>query len=183
MINKGYVIWITGLSASGKTTLGTVVTEILRKNNYPVVMLDGDELREALGVTSLHSQEDRQRIALQYAKLVKIISSQGIIVVIATVALFHDVHKWNRSNILGYFEVYLDVPLSELKNRDPKGLYKSFYSGNTHNVAGLDLHVDYPKKPDLHLKYSEDNTEQHDAITLLKEFSIISNLDCLSYNY
>ena len=158
------------MSASGKTTLAEIVTKKLNKLNYPVVMLDGDELRDILGVTSLHSQNDRKRLALQYAKLVHAISSQGIIVVIATVALFKEVHEWNRMNLSGYFEVFLDVPIIELKKRDPKGIYKMYDMGKIHNVAGLDLHVDFPINPHLHLKFNSSHDQNYDAKLLIKNF-------------
>ena len=152
-----YVIWITGMSASGKTTLAEIVTKQLINLNYPVVMLDGDELREILDVELLHSEDDRKQLALKYAKLVCTISKQGVIVVIATVALFKEVHEWNRKNIPGYFEVFLDVPVEQLRKRDPKGLYKKYDSGEIHNIAGLDIKVDFPVNPHLHLTYNRNH--------------------------
>jgi cytidine diphosphoramidate kinase len=170
------VIWITGLSASGKTTLAKIVTMKLRKNNYPVVMLDGDQLRDILGASRRHSQSARKALAHQYSNLVQTISQQGIIVVIATVALFKEVHDWNRENIPGYFEVFLDVPLLKLKERDPKGLYKMFDQGKINNLAGLDLHVDFPANPDLCIKFNENNDPEHDANLLMESFNIFINV-------
>lgn len=169
-MKKNYAIWITGLSASGKTTLANIVARKLREEKYPVVLLDGDQLREVLGASSLHSQENRKTLAHQYSKLVKAITQQGVIVVIATVALFKEVHQWNRANIPGYFEVFLDVPLKTLKERDPKGLYKKYDLGEISNLAGLDLHVDYPSQPNLCIKFNRQNDADHDAKLLLKTF-------------
>ena len=67
---------------------------------------------------------------------------------IATISLFHDIHEWNRKNLPDYFEVYLKVPIEELRKRDPKGIYKSFDEGKLNNVAGIDLKIDEPKNPD-----------------------------------
>ncbi|NCY22974.1 adenylyl-sulfate kinase, partial [bacterium] len=68
---------------------------------------------------------------------------------IATISLFREVHQWNRQNLPGYFEIYLKVPIEELRRRDSKGIYKKFDTGEIQNVAGLDLQVDEPAKPDL----------------------------------
>jgi adenylylsulfate kinase len=158
MINSsGKVIWITGLSGAGKSTLAHEVTALLRSQGESVVLLDGDELREVFGATASdansYRREGRLALAMQYAQLCRIIASQGVTVVIATISLFHDVHIWNRTNVPGYFEVYIKVPLEELRRRDPKGIYRSFHEGKLSHVAGLDLPVDEPKAPDLVIEY------------------------------
>lgn len=145
------VIWITGLSGAGKSTLAHEVTARLRNSGQPVVLLDGDELREVFGATTNgtdHGKEKRLALAMQYAHLCRIISAQGVLVVIATISMFHEVHRWNRANLPGYFEVYLKVPVEELRKRDPKGIYRRFDAGELANVAGLDLPVDEPEAPD-----------------------------------
>jgi len=92
------------------------------------------------------------------------------------VALFKEVHDWNRENIPGYFEVFLDVPIVKLKERDPKGLYKMFDQGKINNLAGLDLHVDFPSNPDLCIKFNRNNDPEHDANLLMESFNIFVNL-------
>lgn len=147
------VIWITGLSAAGKTTLATAVVRRLRELGEPVVLLDGDDLREALGADAAHDRATRLRLGFQYARLARMIARQGVTVVVGTVALFKEIHAWNRANQPGYFEVYLKVPLEELRRRDPKGLYRRFDAGLMKDVAGLDLPVDEPASPDLLLAH------------------------------
>jgi cytidine diphosphoramidate kinase len=147
------VIWITGLSGAGKTTFANLLTQLFRDRNLPVVMLDGDELRQVFGADvdykDFHEINSRRKLAMQYANLCRIIATQGITVVIATISLFREVHKWNRLNLPGYFEVYLKVPIQELRRRDPKGIYRRFDEGILNNVAGLDLAIDEPEFPDL----------------------------------
>jgi len=118
-----------------------------------VVMLDGDELREALGSTTDHSQQARVVLAYKYARLACLIASQGITVVVSTVALIKEIHQWNREHQPGYFEVYLKVAIDELRRRDPKGIYRRFDAGELTNVAGLDVHIDEPLHPDLVIEY------------------------------
>lgn len=146
------VIWITGLSGAGKSTLAHEVVARLRAKGEPVVMLDGDELREVFGAVAAnaqnHGREGRLALAMQYAHLCRIIAAQGLTVVIATISLFREVHAWNRSNLPGYFEVYLKVPVEELRRRDPKGIYRRFDAGELTHVAGLDLAIDEPDAAD-----------------------------------
>jgi adenylylsulfate kinase-like enzyme len=150
---KGKIFWITGLSGAGKTTLALELVKRLRSEGFPVIFLDGDELREVFGAASFneknHGREGRLALAMQYAHLCRVLAGQGFTVVIATISLFREVHQWNRQNLPGYFEIYLKVPIEELRRRDSKGIYKKFDAGEIQNVAGLDLQVDEPAKPDL----------------------------------
>lgn len=145
---KSQVIWITGLSGAGKSTLAHEIVRRLRAEGRAVVMLDGDELREAFGTVTAnannHGREGRMALAMQYAHLCRVIAAQGLTVVIATISLFREVHAWNRDNLPGYFEVYLKVPVDELRRRDPKGIYRRFDAGELTHVAGLDLPIDEP---------------------------------------
>ena len=148
----GRVIWITGLSGAGKSTLAHEVVARLRASGDFVVMLDGDELREVFGAVAAnaenHGREGRLALAMRYAHLCSVIASQGLTVVIATISLFREVHTWNRAHLPGYFEVYLKVPVDELRRRDPKGIYRRFDAGELNNVAGLDLFIDEPGAAD-----------------------------------
>ena len=150
---SGGVIWITGLSGAGKTTLAREISAILKDQLPAVVMLDGDELREIFGADQVgktnHTRESRLALSMRYSYLCKMLSSQGLTVVIATISLFSQVHAWNRMNFNNYFEVYLKVPIEELQRRDPKGIYSRYYSGEISNVAGLDFSIDEPKYPDF----------------------------------
>ena len=152
------LIWITGLSGAGKTTLAKEVVLQLRKSgSQNIIFLDGDQLRnvyeDLVDKNYSYDKQSRISLALSYAKLCQSLVSQGFTVVIATISLYNTVHTWNRKNQTGYFEIYLKVPLSELVKRDPKGIYKKFYSGSLRNLAGLDLEIDEPKAPDLVLDY------------------------------
>ena len=148
----GMVCWITGLSGSGKSTLAANVACRLRAQGEAVVMLDGDELREVFGAVAdnarNHGRAGRLALAMQYARLCRTIASQGLTVVIATISLFKEVHVWNRANLPGYFEVYLKVPVDELRRRDPKGIYRRFDAGELTDVTGLDLPIDEPEAAD-----------------------------------
>ena len=153
----GQVIWITGLSGAGKTTVAKELNQQLRERGLQPVLLDGDVLRDLFKNTEVisetYNREARIKLALKYAHICKILSSQGFTVIIATVSMFREVHAWNRANLPNYFEVYLKVPLNELRLRDPKKIYQRYDAGELSNVAGLDLCIDEPLEPHVTLDF------------------------------
>jgi len=150
MEKQGRVYWITGLSGSGKTTIGTALYYRLKEERENIVILDGDILK--LFTTGGYRAEDRLARGKRYAKLAKFLSDQGLWVIICTIAMFDEIRDWNRENIDGYIEVFLDVPIDVLRRRDKKGLYSSYAAGKATDVAGLDETTEFPKHPDLVLR-------------------------------
>jgi cytidine diphosphoramidate kinase len=140
------VIWITGLPGAGKTTVAKKLVEdnsIFRKK--PII-LDGDEIRSIIHEKqkNLYDRDSRLSLAYKYAGLANLLSEQGHDVIVATISLFSEIHKWNRNNISEYFEIYLKVPREELEKRDQKKLYSRYKDGKINNIAGLDIAVDFP---------------------------------------
>jgi len=166
------VIWITGLSGAGKSTLSHEIVSKLRDFGTPVVLLDGDELRELFGAvatnTQNHGRAGRIDLAMKYSYLCQMLSNQGLTVVIATISLFHEIHDWNRRNLTGYFEIYLRVPIRVLQDRDPKGIYRKYKSGEIQNVAGLDLVIDEPELADIVFDYDKEQKPVDMANTVIK---------------
>lgn len=150
--SKGRVIWITGLSGAGKSTLARALVARLPH----AVLLDGDDLRAVLGATaSGFDRAGRLALAQTYARLCKLLADQGHTVVIATISLFHEIHAWNRENLPGYLEVFLDVSEEERRRRDPKGLYAAAKAGNVRHMAGAETAVDFPQTPHITLPTAE----------------------------
>jgi adenylylsulfate kinase len=170
--NKTNVFWITGLSGAGKSTLCRKLVEHLREQQRTVVMLDGDELREVMGATQSHTQDERRQLAMRYSRLCKMIASQGVDVAIATISMFREVHEWNRANIPGYVEIYLDVPKDELVRRDPKQIYARAARDELKNVAGFDFAVDVPSAPDVRIAWSADLTAEKTLSQVLAQLSM-----------
>lgn len=144
--------WITGLSASGKSTMANMLTDYLKKRNKPVIKLDGDVLRNIFNVKA-YSLEERYQLGLKFSALCKLIVENNINVVIGVIGLFHKLHSWNKKNIPNYCEIFLSVPMKELIHRDPKGIYKKALKGQLKNVMGMDLKVEFPLKPDIEITW------------------------------
>ncbi|MFI7449776.1 adenylyl-sulfate kinase [Nonomuraea sp. NPDC049714] len=152
------VFWITGLSGAGKTAVARELSALLAADGHAPIVLDGDDLLEVLQAGDAYDRESRHRRAYTYARLCALLARQGHTVVMATIALFHDVHAWNRRNIAGYFEIYLDVPLDVLRERDTKGIY-----GGGGEVVGIDVQAQVPLRPDLVLPTHGPLTPAHAA--------------------
>ena len=166
------VYWITGLSGAGKTTLANLLTGYLKKDGKSVVMLDGDAVRTALKSVSKHKREDRLALAYQYGGLAKMIANQGFYVVVSTVALFDEIHLWNRNNLPGYYEIYLKVGIEELRRRDSKGIYARYDAGELSDLAGLDIPIDEPKKPNLLINFYDGLTPEKSLMTILSAIKL-----------
>lgn len=149
MNKAGNVFWFTGLSGAGKTTIGNAFYKKKRDKMETVLFLDGDTLREVFGNDLGYSKENRFQCAMRYSRICKMLSEQGMDVIICTISMFDAVRDWNRSHIQLYHEIYVRVPLEVLKQRDQKGLYSGIAAGESEDVVGMDLQLELPKQPDL----------------------------------
>ena len=144
MEQKGTVYFFTGLSGAGKTTLGGLFYQRLKKTKPNVVYLDGDEIRPVFGEDAGYTQEARLQWAGRIFRVCRFLAGQGIDVVCCSIAMFHSVREWNREHIENYKEIYIKVKKETLLARNQKGLYTA-----GKNVVGVDLPFDEPQHPDL----------------------------------
>lgn len=150
---RGNVFWLTGLSGAGKSTNANLLAGYLRSLGRPCVLLDGDDLRNAIDAAHCYTRDDRVRLGIQYGKLCALLAAQGVDVIIATIALYHEIHAWKEVNLPDCCTIFLDVPIDVLRGRDPKNIYKRYFNKELTNVAGLDLPVDSPGSPTMHIKW------------------------------
>ncbi len=154
-LKKPFVLWLTGLSGAGKTTLGKAVYDHLKPSLPELVFIDGDLFREIVGDDLGHDPKARLENAYRISRFCRYMSSQRVSVICATMSLYPEIWEWNRANIPGYREVYLRVKTDVLKARDPKGIYARVAKGAEANVVGVDLPFDEPRQPDLILDNDE----------------------------
>ena len=153
------VIWIIGLSGTGKTTLASQVVERVRQLNGKVVLLDGDLIRTFFGNDVDHTIEGRRRNAERLSALSKFLADQGIHVVAAVLSIFPEWRRWNRENIPDYSEVYIKASMQTLLRRDIKNLYARAARGEIVNVVGVDIPFPEPENPDLVIENDLDRLE------------------------
>ncbi|HEY3749883.1 MAG TPA: adenylyl-sulfate kinase [Pseudonocardiaceae bacterium] len=148
------IIWLIGMSGAGKTTVGTRLHRRLRETTPNVVYLDGDLLRDVWGTSLGHDMAGRAANAERISRLCAMLDGQDIHVVAAVLSIFPEWQAWNREHFSQYYEVFLDIPMDVVIDRDTKGLYRSALHGETTNVVGVDIPFPRPAGPDLILDSS-----------------------------
>ena len=139
------VIWITGYSAAGKTTMSNLVLAELKKFNFKTIYLDGDDLRSIFGNNWKYDKNSRIELGYIYFRLCKHLSSQGYVVIISAVAMFDELLLWVKENIPNSIQIYLKVSNDERKLRD--SLTKKIFVDT--NMAKNDNLYDEPRNADL----------------------------------
>lgn len=145
------IIWLIGMSGSGKTTIGKVLHSKLKElsNNKSWLFIDGDIVREILGNDLGHTLEDRRKNAIRINNLCLYLDREGINVVCGVLSIFPEYQKLMREKASEYFEVYLKVTLEDLLARDSKGLYKKALNGEIKDVVGVDIKFPEPENSDM----------------------------------
>jgi adenylylsulfate kinase-like enzyme/2-polyprenyl-3-methyl-5-hydroxy-6-metoxy-1,4-benzoquinol methylase len=159
------VVWITGHSAAGKTTVARKVVALLRQRGVNPVFLDGDDLRGIFGNHWGYEREQRVELAKIYFRLCSHLASQGLTVVISAVAMYDEVRTWLRANVPGSIEVFLDVPADVRIDRDgrTKGIYQQLGK-----AEGM---YDLPKSADLVIANHGGMTPDEAAARIVAHFA------------
>ena len=148
---KALVLWFTGLSGSGKSTISNLLEKKLYEENKLSYILDGDNLRHGLNSDLGFNEEDRVENLRRVGEVAKLIHDSGLIVLASFISPF----RKDRQNIRSKFpennfiEIYIKTSLEELKTRDPKGLYKRAISGQIPNFTGISSPYEEPKNPEI----------------------------------
>jgi len=149
---RGFVVWLTGLPAAGKSTIASLVAERLRGRGLRAEVLDGDWVRSTINTDVGFSREDRRRHLLRVAWVARLLARNGVAVFAAFVSPYRDVRREVRRIVeeeVRFFEVYVKVSLEEAMRRDPKGLYRRALAGEVKNFTGVDDPYEEPEAPDL----------------------------------
>ena len=148
------VIWITGISGSGKSTFGKYFFKKFKKLKKNTIFFDGDEFRKIFHDDIKYTLRDRDVNAIRLTSLVKYVSDQKVNLIVSANITSQRFRNWCRKNVKNYFEIFIDTPMEILRKRDYKKLYKNAFSGKIKNVVGVDIKFVKPKKPDLILDNS-----------------------------
>ncbi|MGL4593151.1 MAG: adenylyl-sulfate kinase [Thermoguttaceae bacterium] len=188
--NKGCVVWFTGLSACGKSTIANLVDHLLFKQRFHSFVLDGDNVRHGLNAAPKmlqdrgHSEEFAKRFGLGFSAqdreenirrigaVAKLFADAGLIALTAFISPYKRDRDWVRATMSegDFIEIFVDAPLDVCEKRDPKGLYKKARAGELKGFTGIDDPYEAPEKPELVLDAGSKTAEQlaEEVIAFLK---------------
>jgi adenylylsulfate kinase len=159
---RAKVIWMTGLSGSGKTTIALGLERHLHNLGYLTQVLDGDNIRSGINSNLGFTEEDRTENIRRIAEISKLFVNCGIITINCFVSPTREIRK-NAKNIIGekdFLEVYVNTPLEICEQRDVKGLYKKARAGEIKNFTGIDAPFEPPLNPDIEIKTENKTVEE-----------------------
>jgi adenylyl-sulfate kinase len=177
-MTRGFVVWLTGLSGSGKTTIARTVEDALKSMNRCVVVLDGDEIRKHLSSDLGFSKRDRELNVERVAYLSHILSRSEIITVVALISPFRKSRDYARK-LVGegnFIEVWVKCSVETCKKRDPKGLYAKVMKGEITDFTGIDQDYEIPLNPEIIL-----DTDKEDTSPLQCSERILQKIKDLGY--
>ena len=161
MERKGFILWITGLPASGKSTLARLAAEELRAFGWNVEVLDGDELRKGALCCDLgFSREDRGRNVERIGFVCGLLSRNGIVAIAAAVSPHREHRRKVRAAVENFVEVYAKCPLEVCIKRDPKGDYKKALAGEIPNFTGISDTYEEPENAEIVLETDKYSPEE-----------------------
>jgi adenylyl-sulfate kinase len=166
-MSNGTVIWLTGLSGAGKTTLASALKNELTAAGHRVETLDGDEVRENLSRGLGFSKEDRDTNVRRIGFVARLLARNGVIVLASAISPYRqsrdDVRQSVESDGARFVEVFVRAPLSVLVERDVKGLYKKALAGQIKNFTGVSDPYEAPLAPDVLVDSSVETIEESTA--------------------
>ncbi|HUW85205.1 MAG TPA: adenylyl-sulfate kinase [Phycisphaerae bacterium] len=168
---KGATIWLTGLSASGKSTVAFTVEHALVESGRLAYVLDGDNVRHGLNRNLGFSAEDREENIRRIGEVAKLFADAGLIVLTSFISPYRadrdKARALHEQAGLPFVEVYVDAPLEVCEQRDPKGLYAKARAGEVKQFTGIDDPYEPPEKPEL-VVHTDKQTPQEAAASVLE---------------
>jgi adenylylsulfate kinase len=175
--HRGALVWFTGLSASGKTTLAWAVERALNAQGVHTYWLDGDVVRDGLNADLGFSPKDRRENVRRIAEVGRLMVDAGLIVLVAVIAPYAKDRAETRARFGDgdFFEVWVDTTLEVCEQRDPKGLYKRARAGQLSEFTGVSAPYEIPANPELRAIGNGDLSEQRDrVIAMLRDAGALS---------
>jgi len=141
------VLWFTGLSGAGKTTIATAVRDRLATRGVPVELLDGDELRGRFPTG--FSKKEREAHIARVAEMAAKVEEQGVVAIAALISPYREARRKARAACRDFIEIFVSTPLDICERRDPKGLYRKARSGEIACFTGIDDPYEPPEQPEI----------------------------------
>ena len=171
-VNKhnSFLIWFTGISGSGKSTIANLVEQKLHKRGIKTYTLDGDNVRKGINNDLKFSPSDRTENIRRIAEIANLMIDAGLVVL----AAFVSPYKKDRENIkktikdVNFIEIYINTSVEECERRDVKGLYKKARAGEIKNMTGVSAPYETPENPNIEIKTEEESIE--DSVTKIIDF-------------
>ena len=157
---RGAVLWFTGLSGSGKTTIAHEVEEKLLEAGVPVEILDGDVVRENLSKGLGFSKEDRDTNIRRIAFVAHLLQRNGVFVITAAISPYKAIRDEARAMIKDFVEIYADASLEVCEARDTKGLYAKARAGEIKGFTGIDDPYEAPENPEVVCDTDKENVSE-----------------------
>lgn len=170
-MDRGFVLWFTGLPGSGKTTIAERVAGELRGRGFKVELLDGDWVRKTINVDAGFTFEERRRHLLRVAWIARLLARNGIIVLCGFVSPYRSVRAEIRKIVeeeVPFIEVFVKCSLEETMRRDPKGLYKKALRGEVKNMTGVSDPYEEPENPEITVDTENTSINYNTALILEK---------------
>lgn len=158
-IKTGCVIWLTGLSGSGKTSLAKKLSDQLVAENRNVICLDGDDIRKYFPQLG-YSKEDRNEHVKRIGLTASFLEKQGSIVIVSLISPYLESRNFTRAICQNFHEIYLSATVEDCQKRDLKGLYKRALAGEIKNFTGVNDPYEVPLTPELVLNTGTENIEK-----------------------
>lgn len=154
-LSRGGTLWFTGLSGSGKSTVGTNLERALLAEGHPTYVLDGDNVRQGLNRDLGYSMHDRMENLRRIAHVAVMLADAGLLVVVPVISPLQrhrdEAREIHREAGLEFFEVHFDIPVEICERRDPKGLYAKARDGQIRDFTGIDSPYEPPLSPDVRI--------------------------------
>ncbi|MGB6786161.1 MAG: adenylyl-sulfate kinase [Nitrosotalea sp.] len=161
-------MWITGLPASGKSTIAGLVKNYLKSKNMPVMILDGDELRKTLSSDCDYTEQGRKEHNRRVIEIAKLLVKNDITTIIPLISPYRETRELARKEIPNFVEVYIKASLETCIKRDPKGLYQKAKAGEVKNMTGISSPYEEPTNPEIILD-TENSTPQESLDALIQK--------------
>jgi len=160
VLSKGFTVWFTGLSGSGKTTAARLLERRLLGVDSRVEVLDGDVVRTHLSKDLGYSKEDRDENIQRIGFVCELLSRNGVIAIAAAISPYRAAREDLRTRIPNFVEVYMHCPLEVLIERDVKGLYKKALAGEIPHFTGINDPYEPPSTPELTIHSDRETPEE-----------------------